>query len=316
MNNHIKNTILGAVLTFTTTAAWGISPSVAKAQEAYLAKDPQAVMTHIGQALRGPKLSPAESRNIFGLYHRTLTENRGQGDLGWTVPSQILRLKTAVEYFDDDKDKVFRLVISASMKQGTELKSFTLRKYPDLMVVDMENQIGRFDQGLDGENSFFRARPRGQPLPIASGAYLLDFSLTTGEKVSGWFFITDDMNSTAAPEFIGVEPGQVYNTGTPLLSWKNFVSPQHQPNDRSELVVAVSPLADNGDWGSPHWILWENNSPRTSVDLAKDKPSETAQIPLANGNYKVQVTYNDIKNIAPLRMTRASKVARKITIQK
>jgi len=316
-NSVFKKTIFGIIIS--TTQAWGASPALLKAQEAYLAKDNKTVFTSIHQALRGPKLSQAEMRNLSGLYSRVLAEAPQQADYGWTLPQQMNKMRVMVEYIaTDDSNKNYNLVVTGNLKAGSHIKSFIIKKYPDLVIVDKEKNIGVFKSESKANNTEdFRGRPRnGQALPVPSGAYLIDFSLDSGEKTSGWFYIAEDMNSPANPEFVGLTNGQVITTGTPSFSWKMFQSPNRKADEEYQVIFAVNPLKDDGNWGAANFVFYQNNSKVTSMNLATDTPSEPAQVPLADGNYVASIAYNDYKMISPVWMLRSSKIYKKITVKK
>ena len=82
------------------------------------------------------------------------------------------------------------------------------------------------------------------------------------------------------------------------------------------MIFAVAPIMSDGSWGDANYVFWEDNSARTSIDLGKDAASEPSKLPLENGTYAVQVTYNESKTMNPLRLMRVSKVFRKIQIKR
>jgi len=315
MKNHIKKIALVFIISAASTA-WGVSPYVEKAQQAFLNKEPLAVMSNIHLALRGPKLSASETKNLMGLYEKTLADERGRADLGWSLPPEVLRMRVSVDYRDESIEKKYTLILSGSTSLGTRIKSFVLKRYPDLAVIDKENNIGAFIETLKPNENYYYARTRGQTLPIPAGAYLLNFTLDSGVTTSGWFYISDDMNSPATPEFVGLQNGQVINNGTPTFSWKLFNSPNYQAGEKKQVVFSINKIDSDGNWKVPDWMLYQDNMQATSVDLAKDTPSEPPNIPLADGPYMTMLSYKDYKMVSPIKLMRTSMVMKRVTVKK
>lgn len=288
---------------------------IQKAQEDYIKQDYPAVMKLIGTALRDSNISKTEIKNLMGLYQKIQFERKTPTELGWTLPASIDKIRVSSEYMDLDGEKNYNLVINTLTKPNVTLSSFTLRKYPNLVLVDLNKKIGKITTGLDHGLNYTRARFKSQALPINSGAYLLDLSLSSGEKVSGWFVITDHLNSSATPEFSNIETGHIFKNNSPVVSWPAFHSPEYTSQDKVVLGISFSPILNNKDWGDSVWTFWaDNNSQRTSINVATDEPSEGSGHSIPSGPYFLQLSYHERRDIPPLRMIRTSKIVRTVKV--
>lgn len=310
-SHKIAGICLSAVL-ISSAQAFAVSENLLKAQEAFLEKDYALSMANIGRAFREKKLSKPEIKNLAGIYKQIQENSPADIDLGWKLPDSVERLRASVQYFDVDGEKTFRLVIAGTLKTGVLVKNFKLTKYPDIVAIDSQSQIGKFDQGVSQGTQYFNARVKIQSLPIASGTYLVDFELSTNEIVKGWFVVTDDLNATETPTFNGLNAGAEITTATPRFSWNEPSKSQMQSFEKRAVRFSISPMTDADSWGDSVWIFNDPTGKTNSVDLGSDSPTETPLAPLKTGNYVVSVNYIDARVAKPLKLGREYRVGRKI----
>ncbi len=306
---HLTAFILCA---FALSPTLAVSENVLKAQEAFLEKDYSVSMMSIGRALREKNVSNSELKNLAGLY-RQITANSSENiDLGWKLPESVLKLRVVVTYFDFDGEKTYRFGISGNLKSGTEIKWLTLKKYPDLLVIDTAQKIGRFEQGSFQGDQYFNARIRSQSLPISAGSYLLDFELTNGDIVKGWFIVTEDLNPNQTPSLLGVNPGMTFTSTTPRFTWTQIDKSQLQSFETRNVRFSISPMINDQSWGEAVWNYTDPTGNATSIDLASDGPSSPPLAPIKTGDYVISVNYTDARIAKPIKIVREYRVGRKV----
>lgn len=289
---------------------------VALAQQAYLEGDlSRAIQTAKMAYLQTGRNSVAQ-KNILQLAAQIQTMKLPvRMDVGWALPEEIKDMRVAVARRLDNGAIRNRMNVGGSYKSVGEITNFQVIRYPDTIVLDKQKNIGHFeDSEEDGEAEYYYSS-QSSPFTVTPGLYLLKLSTKSGSNVDGWFFITDEDNSTANPQFVGFEGTPVFNSPTPQVSWQDFFSPQFRV-DRDYRMVSLWVGKQNDDAGK--FNFWTTDMNTKSILLAAPVNPENGWTrgPLVDGDYYLLLNYNEARRFGPIRIVRRSETVKYFSVKK
>lgn len=290
--------------------------SLAQAQQAYLDGDFSRAIQSAKVAYMQSSRNTVVQKNILQLAEQIQsTRQPVRLDVGWTLPEEIKSLRVGVSRRLDDGVVRHKMHIGGNYKSVGEFTNFQIIRYPDVIILDRQKNVGNFeDSAEDGEPEFYYSS-QSSPFNVTSGLYLLKFSTKSGSTIDGWFFITDEDTSTANPQFLGFETAPTFSTGTPLVSWNDFLSPQYKA-ERDYRMVSIWVGKQNKDEGV--FNFWTSDMTTKSIAVAAPLSADNGWTrgPLADGDYYILLSYNESRRFGPIRVVRRSETVKYFSVKK
>lgn len=289
---------------------------VALAQQAYLEGDLSRAIQAAKSAYMQMGRNSVAQKNILQLAQQIQTMKLPVVmDVGWTLPSEIKDMRVSVARRLDDGAIRNKMTVGGSYKSVGEITNFQVIRYPDTVVLDKQKNIGHFEDSEDNGEAEYYYSSQSSPFMVTPGLYLLKISTKSGSTVDGWFFITDEDNSTANPQFVGFDGSPVFNSTTPQVSWQDFFSPQFRA-DRDYRMVSLWVGKQNEDSGK--FNFWTSDMTTKSILLAAPVNPDHGWTrgPLTDGAYYVLLNYNEARRFGPIRIVRRSETVKYFSVKK
>lgn len=290
--------------------------SINKAHESYLEGDFRQTLMNIKTGLEQFDRDPIIKKNLLSLYANLLHSGKLKDlDLGWSLPEEISNLRLNI-HRETDEEVLYFLNFSGHIPESNSIKNLKITRFPDLVIFDKENKVGRFREYQDLNNAklSFTARSQKTTLKVQPGLYNVDISTTKGNSAKIWFIIDDSMNASVSPEFKQFPKNKVFTNGLPHFSWSDLTTPEFHPKEGRELYFEISKNSGSSNWESL-WNIWENSPKTMKVELGKTKPEVTAQLPLENGSYMALIQFMETTRLGSIKMSRRTTQIRDFKIE-
>jgi len=305
----LKSLFLATLLATALATAAGLNKGLDKnnvlnqAHESYLEGDFRQTLMNIKIGLEQFDRDPIMKKNLLGLYADLLHTGKLKNiDLGWTLPPEVLNLRLSIER-ESDQDVLYFLTLSGDIMEENIVKSIKITRYPDLVVVDSENKIGRFREHRDQISSklSFVARTQKTTLKTQPGLYTADITTKNGNSVKAWFIVDDSMNASVSPEFKKLSTN--FKNGLPHFAWKELTTPEYNPKEKRELYFEISKNIEPSNWKAA-WSIWESTPQTTEIQVGKTKPELSNELPLENGSYMALLQFIETTRLGNIRINR------------
>lgn len=289
---------------------------VAKAQQAYLDGDFSVAVNTLKQAYMASVNDSVAIKNIMQMFTKIRTMSPApRFDVGWTLPAEIKSMRVSVSRRMENGLITHQLMVSGGLTAPDDMDNFQVVRYPDTIVLDKAKKVGTFHVSNEDGTPDFDFRSRGTAFDVSSGLYLMTFSTKGGAHVDGWFMLDENSNSTAQPQITNLDGNPVFDTGTPLMKWNEFTSPQFKKDiERRTLSIWIGKA--NEDKGV--WSFWTENVKTTSATIGSTLPIENGwdHGPLENGDYYALLNYMESQSFGPIRIVRRSGTVKYFSVKR
>ena len=289
---------------------------VAKAQQAYLDGDFSVAVNTLKQAYMASVNDSVATKNIMQLYTKIRSQSPAtRFDVGWTLPAEIKSMRVSVTRRLENGLVTHQLIVSGALTAIDDMDNFQVVRYPDTIVLDKSKKVGTFQVSDDDGTPGYDFRSRGTAFDVSAGLYLMTFSTKGGAHVDGWFMLDENANSTAQPQITNLDDNPVFNTGTPIMKWNEFFSPQFK-KDIEHRALSIWIGKANEDKGA--WSFWSENMKTTSATIGSSLQIENGwdHGPLENGEYYALLNYMEAQSFGPIRIVRRSGTVKYFTIKR
>lgn len=314
-------TLLGAV-------AWACAPTdravtvpdddradlaaLQRAHEAALAGDVPGEVRAIEEVLTHPAADVDARDNALALLDATYAEHHGVLPAGFALPQGLRRLEIVVVHATEPGLECYRTVLRGVLAPGTAVRSLTLRRWPDdVVLAHGAREYGRFSTSAEDDGgTFFELEGDELGAPLPSGVVRVVVELGNGATLDV-AVVVDRLVSSATPRLRAPAADEVLAAGHPAVELDDFRSPEFAPFETRSLSLW---LVHPGAVGlAPVWSLWtsELGASRYALGAGPDTPP----VDVSPGRYWLGVTFGERRRFGPIGLVRASRTSVPFTVR-
>ena len=191
-------------------SAFALESKLSDAHRAYAESNFSEMVSAVKSVLMDEQYSQFERSNALKLWSEAHKQNNHLPS-DWRLPNSIKKLKVSVQRRDSEGSIRYDFKVKGDTSKGDLIEQLQVIKYPNLVIIDKKAKVYEEweDEIWDGTPEF-KVQSLKQRERFEQGLYLLNIDTKDGEKVRGWFVITDE-NSSATPEILSPKPnGSVF----------------------------------------------------------------------------------------------------------
>lgn len=306
-NKNLTKATLALSLIWASFGSADSFSSLELAQNAYLKGD-LSKMTLLIRNVLMEKPTTAVKTNALELLSKAYQVDNGRGIRpDWKLPQELRYLKLNQVRREKGSEISYTLQISANTASKGTVKNLQLIKYPDQVVLDKEAKIGEYEESVESEPSegiYVGLHGEKQEVPFEEGLYLLNITLSNGNRTQGWV-ILNDLTSSRAPEVHSPKMNEVVTTQQPTFQYEDFTSPEHKGNEKRSIWMAVVEMVPPTYSWNEKWSLYAGHLPRTQVTVGKEKDGYGVT-ELKDGQYHFYLSYREERKFGDIRIGRQS----------
>lgn len=237
---NMKTTLLVLIATLTLNtvhAANGVTPNVARAHQAYLSDNGEAMLESMHQALIDSQNDPSVVKNMTDLLDKYVLENKRypKPNFATNPVTDFLYMNSNILKRYDDQQVRYNFAVGAHLTVPQAVQSIQLVRYPSEVVIDTEAGIGDFEN----EDVDAYAWSEQQSSEPKLGLYTLTIKYKDQPTLNGWFILTHRNQGDRTPQIDAPSLKQTFNTATPTFKWQKFTSGHYLLTENQKVKFTV-----------------------------------------------------------------------------
>jgi len=284
-----------------------------RAHADYLKRDFGGMATSIRDILADGTADEFTRRNALELLQQAYTESSGEIPVNWQLPAGVSDMKVTQARVMRPNGVFFKLELRAAITTDDLVSQAQIVRFPDQVVLDRQGGLGEWSTTTEEEGFSFDLESEGVGEPMPEGLYLINLELKDGTRTSGWFVLSG-VTSTASPVVNSPAVGETFTTANPTLNWDDFRSPQYQAHERRTINVHVSQITSQAPGWREAWGVYQQDPTATETTIGVD-PLGRGDSKLEAGEYWLNITYLETHMFGPIKLRRASRVARSFYVR-
>ena len=225
--------------------AFAVENKLSEAHLAYAESNYTEMVSEVKSVLMDERNSQFERNNALKLWGEAYKHNNHLPS-DWRLPNSIKKLKVSIQRRDSEGSIRYDLKVKGDTSKSNLIEQVQVIKYPNLVIIDKKAQVyEEWEEEIWDGVPEFKTQSRKQRERFEEGLYLLNIDTADGEKVRGWFVITDE-NSSDNPEIISPKPNGTLFGPHPTIEFEDFKSPEFRGFEYRGLWVGVTKIFNGG----------------------------------------------------------------------
>lgn len=280
------------------------APALTSADNAFLEGDYVTMGKRVKDVLVDKDVDSMAKDNARELLEKAYEATNGKLPADWALPAGFEPIAYKQVRVDQPDGPRLRVRLDSRVDDAKRIKDLVLRRGTEVLL-DMHAPSSKWYAGAPDRDGlvYWSLESRDLPSFPEPGLMTLRLTLADGAVTEGWF-VSDRLASSATPFVTEPQDSASVKTGHPVLKWLPFRSPENTSYERRGLIIWLSRREDDGSYSNP-WRSFGTYPDRTEATIGAGGEG-SPEVELPNGDYLVDVTYDESRRFGPMVLGRRS----------